>query len=255
MMRSIKARGAVILAFVLVVVVNYLSNALPIAGRTMSEISASYSTLFTPAGFTFGIWGVIYVSLLGFVIFQALPGQATNGRIAKIAPLFILNCLLNAVWIFVWHYDFIGLALLIMLGILGTLILIYRALRRSGQPASLLERTFVWLPFSLYLAWIIAATIANFSILQVDTGTESAGLSEVGWTIGKLAFVGAAGTIVALRNRDIAFILVIAWAAFGISNKQAEVPIVSGAGITLSVLGLFLAGYLAVSSIREQLIR
>ncbi|MGB5257057.1 MAG: hypothetical protein WBN44_07355, partial [Woeseiaceae bacterium] len=78
MQRQFSDWGGNIVAFSIVIIVNYLSNALPINGQSMAEISAKYPSLFTPAGFTFSIWGIIYLALLAFVIYQALPSQRGN---------------------------------------------------------------------------------------------------------------------------------------------------------------------------------
>ena len=52
--------------------VNYLANAIPIGGKTTAEASAQVPTLFTPAGYAFAIWGVIYLLLIIWVIRQFL---------------------------------------------------------------------------------------------------------------------------------------------------------------------------------------
>ena len=213
---------------------NVLSNALPINNQTMAVISAKYPSLFTPAGFTFSIWGVIYLALLVFVVYQALPAQRQNQSIAGISRLFQINCIANAVWIVVWHYELLAVSVLVMLVILTSLILMYRKL--IGE--SLILR----IPFSLYTAWISLATIANISALQINSGWDDIGMSAIQWTLVKLALVGAIGTSVILKLRDIAFILVVAWAAYGISVMQADTPAVAGAAMTLCILGLMLAG-------------
>ncbi|MCA9929302.1 MAG: hypothetical protein KC419_12510, partial [Anaerolineales bacterium] len=61
-----------IIAFIVVLSVNVLSNALPLNGRTAGEISDALPSYFTPAGYTFSIWLLIYIGLLGFIIYQAL---------------------------------------------------------------------------------------------------------------------------------------------------------------------------------------
>ena len=75
MRRPFSDWGGNLAAFVLVLAMNTLSNVLPLNSQTMPEISAKYPSLFTPAGFTFSIWGVIYLGLMIFVIYQALPSQ------------------------------------------------------------------------------------------------------------------------------------------------------------------------------------
>lgn len=224
------------------ILLNVLSNALPINGQTMPEISAKYPSLFTPAGFTFSIWGLIYLALLVFVVWQALPAQREDARVAAISGYFKLNCLLNALWIVVWHYDLVVVALVVMLAILATLVLIYRGLVSTIADASWVEHFVLYLPFSLYTGWITLATIANASVVQTAYGLDDAGLGAVQWTLLKLAAAGAIGATMILRLRDAPFALVIAWGAYGISAMQTATPAVAGAALSLSLLMLILAG-------------
>ena len=251
MQRPLSDRGGNLAAFLLVVVLNGLANALPINGQTMPEISAKYPSLFTPAGFTFSIWGVIYLALLLFVVYQALPSQRDNQTIAGISRLFQLNCVANASWIVAWHYDLLAVSLLIMLILLVTLILIYRALLDEVRNASIAQRLLLHIPFSLYTAWIVVATIANLSIVQTGNGWDNMGLTAVSWTLLKLALAGAIAATVVLRYGDVVFVLVIAWAAYGISVMQSATPAVSGGASTVSLLALLLAMYEAVARLRR----
>jgi len=251
MRRSPVDWGGNLAVFALMVLLNVLSNALPINGQTMPEISARYPSLFTPAGFTFSIWGVIYLSLLVFVVYQALPSQRNSARIARISPYFKVNCLANALWIVVWHYDLLALSLLVMFIILATLILIYRSLLEQLDSSSPLQHVVLHLPFSLYTGWITVATIANVSVLQTHHGWDAIGLTAIQWTFVKLAVAGAIGAFAVLRLRDPVFVLVIAWAAYGISVMQSATPAVSGAAMTLSLLALILAANEGVSRLRR----
>lgn len=248
MQRSLSDWGGNLVAFAIVILFNVLSNALPINEQTMPEISAKYPSLFTPAGFTFSIWGVIYLMLLIFVIWQALPAQRGNQKVAGISKYFQINCLMNAVWIVVWHYDLLALSLVVMLGILATLILTYRALIASIDTAPFVEHIALYLPFSLYTGWISLATIANASALQNGNGWDDVWLTAVQWTLVKLAVAGAVGGTMILRHRDIPFALVVAWAAYGISVMQSATPEVSGAATSLSLLALILV---AVDGVRR----
>ncbi len=240
MKRSVWDWGGNIAAFLVMIAVNVLANALPLGGQTAPEISAKYPTLFTPAGFTFSIWSVIYLSLLGFVIYQALPVQRTSPVIARLDGWFKVNCLLNAAWIFVWHYDMLLLSLVCMFGILTTLLVIYRMLATTRKDVRWEKRILIALPFSLYLSWITVATIANISLVQVGQGWEAWLLSEVTWTWVKLALAGAVCAGVVLWRHDVAFALVFVWAAYGIYANQGESPAVAGAAITLAGVGLLL---------------
>ena len=251
MRRKLSDWGGNLAAFVLVIVLNVMSNALPINGQTMPEISAKYPSLFTPAGFTFSIWGVIYLALLLFVIYQALPSQRSNETIAGISRLFQVNCVANASWIVAWHYDLLTVSLLLMLVLLVTLILIYRALLGVVEQASITQHLLLHIPFSLYTGWITLATIANVSTVQTGNGWDDLWLTAVSWTLLKLALAGAIGAAVVLRYGDAVFILVVAWAACGISVMQSATPAVSGGALTLSLLALLLAMNEAVARLRR----
>jgi hypothetical protein len=240
MQRSLSDWAGNMVAFAITILVNVLANALPINGQSMPEISARYDSLFTPAGFTFSIWGVIYLALLAFVIWQALPAQRQNRKVAGISPWFKLNCLANALWLVVWHYVLLALSMLLMFVILVTLIRIYAVLIATIETAPFTEHLVLYMPFSLYTGWIVVATIANASILQTAWGLDDAGIGAIDWTLLKLALAGAIGATMLLRFRDIPFALVVAWAAFGISVMQSGTPAVSGAATTLSLLMLFL---------------
>ncbi|HSG96677.1 MAG TPA: tryptophan-rich sensory protein [Woeseiaceae bacterium] len=240
MQRGIADWGGNIAAFVVTILFNGLANGLPLNGQTTGEISDKYPSLFTPAGFTFGIWGLIYLGLIVFVIWQALPAQRKNQKVAAVSMLFKVNCLANALWIVVWHYDLLGVSLAVMLVILFTLVQIYRRLIADIDFAPFGEHLVLYLPFSVYTAWITVATIANASVLQIGNGWDDIAMSAVHWTLLKLAVAGAIGATMIVRFRDIPFALVIAWAAYGISVMQSATPAVAGAATTLSLLALLL---------------
>ena len=243
MERKISNWGGCIAAFIAVLLVNYLSNALPLNGQTPKDVSDNFPTLFTPASFTFAIWGVIYLALALFVVYQALPAQRKNPLIASVSRIFILNAIANICWIFCWHYNLMWLSLGVMLVILVTLIKIYNKLGIANSPATIAQHVFLFLPFSLYLGWISVATLANVSVLQVAMGWENLGLSEVNWTLLKLAIAAVVAVVMVLRRGDIFFGLVIVWAANGIMSKQFETPEVFGAagmvGATVIILVAF----------------
>jgi translocator protein len=225
-----------VFALLLVLVVNFLANYLPIAGQTTGAISDGYSSLFTPAGFTFSIWGLIYLFLIGYCIFQLLPKNRSKAVFDRINPLFIINCFANAAWIFAWHYELLFLSICIMGVILITLIMIYQRIAASTTH-SIAEVVLIKTPFSLYVGWITVAAIANISIIQSAFDWNDALMVQENWTIIKLALAGAVGAAMVIQQRDIVFGLVVAWASFGIfSNQMDSNGIVMGAAATVLVL-------------------
>lgn len=237
MTRTISDRGGVVLSLILVIAINGLANWIPIGGQGTGDVSAKYTSLFTPAGFTFSIWGLIYLGLTLYVIYQALPSQRENSVLTELGKWFILSCAFNTSWIFAWHFEYIFISLVLMVGILISLVQCYRTIKQSSETLSLV----VTLPFSIYVGWITVATIANISALQTAWDANEIGLSFVNWTLVKLAVAGAIGASVLILKKDIAYVLVIGWAAYGISAKQIETPEVSGAAFTLTLVAIILA--------------
>jgi hypothetical protein len=195
------------LAYGVMVVANYLAVALPLAGRDTGAISDSYPNLFAPAGYAFSIWGAIYTLLLVYVIYQFWRSDALVARINRV---FIVNALLNASWMFAWHYDFIWLSVLIMVGLLVTLIRIADTLRISNLTQK--ERWLTRLPFGVYFGWITVATIANMTVFLVSLGWNGFGLPESFWTVVVLLVGTLIGTLRMLRDRFAPYGLVLIWA-------------------------------------------
>lgn len=213
-----------IFSFLLVIVVNGLANILPLGGNTTGELSALYPNLFVPDALTFAIWGVIYLTLGVFVVYQGRDifsqRKIENPYREAIGWLFTLSCLANIGWIFAWHYQKALLSLVAMLVLLCCLIMIYLRLDIGGKPVNKTTRYLVHLPFSLYLGWITVATIANVTAVLVYYRWSRWGLSEVFWTI-LVIFAGTIITLVNIINRyDIAFSSVVIWAYLGIIIKR-----------------------------------
>jgi hypothetical protein len=244
--RKISNWGGAIAAFLLMVLVNALSNIIPLGGQTQKDISDKYPTLFTPDGFTFSIWGVIYLALAGFVIYQALPARRNSALLATVSRLFIYTCIANIVWLFCWHYELLWLSLVVMLTLLVLLVRIYRILNIDIRAVNRAQRLFLFLPFSLYTGWITVATIANLTIVQQSMGWESAGLDAISWTLLKLAIAAGISAVVVLRRYDMVYGLVIAWAAYGIMSKQSGTPEIAGAAMLLAAFAVILVAYQGV---------
>lgn len=92
-----------LIGVIVALTVNGLANALPLNGKLTGQISDSFAVYFVPAGYVFAIWGIIYIGLLAFGIYQALPSQRTNPRLRSLGYWFALSCLANSVWIFFWQ--------------------------------------------------------------------------------------------------------------------------------------------------------
>lgn len=239
-----------IIAFVVMVFVNFLSNVLPLNGRTAGQISDALPSYFTPAGYTFSIWGLIYLSLLGFAVYQALPAQRGASFQKQIGPLFVASSIANVAWLFAWHYGLYTLSVLIMVALLLTLIAIYVRLDvgRRDAPNSWQRKLFVHVPFSFYLGWITVATIANIASVASYLGWNGFGISGPLWSaLMMFAAVVIAGLLL-LRRSDVAYAGVLVWALFGIRAAYPDVTLIANsallaaAAITLMALLSWLRG-------------
>ena len=205
-----------IIAFGVMVLMNYLANALPINDKTTGQLSGQYPNLFVPAGITFSIWGIIYLMLLVFVVVQFR--EQNKAIIAAIGWAFVVTCILNAVWIVAWHYELLPLSVIIMLGLLATLILINGNLMQFSPG---LTRAV----FGIYLGWICIATIANITALLVGYNWGQWGLTQEGWAMIMIA-AGVIICVFAILRLDNPFIgLAVIWALAGIIlNRQSDFP-------------------------------
>lgn len=203
--------------------VNALANILPLNGMTTGEVSAHYPNLFTPTAITFSIWGLIYLLLACFVLYQfgVFGGKDAVRRATLIKTIgfyFAVSSLANAAWIFFWHYQMIGLTTVCMLVILICLIVIASKLSKVGLTKP--EKILVKFPFSVYFGWIVIATIANITVFLVSLNWNGFGISEQLWMV-IVIFVGLFLSIATMRQyKDAAFGLVVIWAYIGILIKH-----------------------------------
>lgn len=227
-----------ILALIAALVLNGLATSLPLGGRTTAEISDSFNSLFVPAGYVFSIWGLIYLALIGFAVFQALPAQQNNRWVRATGWWFALSSLANALWIVFWHSGFYPLTLVVMLTLLASLLVIYRRLAALGH-ADTVTRWFGQFPFSLYLGWISVATVANASAVFVDLGWDGSPLSPVTWTVTMIAVAATLALLMLYCYRDLTYAGVIVWALIGILIKQAAyAPIVTACLVAIGAMGV-----------------
>lgn len=229
---------AVVVALGATLYINYLATALPINGRTPGEISDSFPSLVTPAGYVFAIWGLIYLGLIAFAIYQAAPSRADDPQLRAVGWLFVLSCFFNSAWIFLFHYGQYAATELVMLGLLGSLIAIYLRLGTGrSAPADRAEALALRLPFSLYLGWITIATIANTTILLLDIGWGGWGLPPEFWAVLVLLAGAGINAAVAHRHRDPAYLGVFIWAYAGIIAAHSDVaPVVLTAGLMVPLV-------------------
>ena len=214
------------LLFVGVIAVNALANILPINGYNTGQISAFYPNAFVPAGFTFSIWGVIYLLLLsytiGFTYYSIKRQQYPKAYlfIECINTYFLLTCIFNMAWIVAWHYLQIELSVLIMLLFLSTLIQLFLKTRTLVQDLNLTQKFILQSPFIVYLGWISVATIANITALLVAYKWTALSIAPAYWSAAMILIAIVLALLMLKKFKVIEFALVVAWALWGIYNAQ-----------------------------------
>lgn len=223
-----------LIAFIGTLVVNTLSNSLPLNGKTPGQLSDLYPNLFVPAGLTFSIWGTIYTWLLVFVIWQTTALFSAK-HLEKIAPiinklswLFVVTCVVNVAWLFAWHWQYLLISVSVMLTLLLSLIRLNIQVGTGFSKINATEKWLIHAPFGIYLGWISVATIANITATLVGNQWNGWGISEGNWGIimVSIGFLVAFGMVFFKNN--VFYGLAVIWALYGITLKRgAEISEVS----------------------------
>jgi hypothetical protein len=249
---------SVIVTIVATLVVNILANALPINGQNTGEISDRFQVYFVPAGYVFSIWGVIYLGLIAYAIFQALPAQRVNSRLRKTGWWIVLGGLANIAWIFLWHYEQFPATLIAMLTLLGTLLITYLGFDIGKRKVIAAERYTSHLTFSIYLGWITVATVANITDVLDYIKWNGFGIAPEIWMGIVLAVVLVISVLMSLTRKDVAYAAVIMWALAGITVKQAGIPAVdipTWITFALVAVGLVLSFVRPAKAVEAQAVR
>lgn len=250
-----------ILAFLITLVFNYLSNTGIFNGNTMGSVSADYQNLFTPAGYAFSIWGLIYIGLTGFVIYQARSLFRKNNNkepdnfVLLIGWWFVISCLANSLWVLAWLYGYTGLSVVIMILLLFSLLKIVINTRMELDEVSLKTLLLVWWPFSIYSGWVSVALIANTAAWLTKIGWDGFGLSDVAWTIIMICVAGAINIYITWKRNMREFTLAGIWAliAIAVANWKSELPVVNAA--LMMALVIFISTSIHAFMNRKNLFR
>jgi tryptophan-rich sensory protein len=218
----------VIIATIGVIAMNALATTGYIGGVTPEVISDKYPTFVTPAGYAFSIWGWIYLGLIIFSIYQALPSKFE--KFARMRTLYLISCLLNCLWLYFWHHEQITVSLLVILTLLASLAFINLTLERENN---LLAR-FV---FGLYFGWVTVASIVNATIALIFNGVQTSDATAIWLAVGLIIVAAIIGVFLRHKLPNIAYPIAIAWALTAIAVKQSgKTAIVVTAGIAVIAL-------------------
>lgn len=217
---------------------NIIANIAPVNGQTIGEISNTLfqNVLITPANYAFAIWGLIYLGLISFAIYQALPAQRQNARLQQMGYLVAIASLAQIIWIFFFLYRLFALSFVAMLGILFPLMGAYQSLRNGDRFSGRQQKWFVWVPISIYLAWISVATIVNGAIVLDYWNWDGWGLNSSIWTVIMLLVATVIAITINIRKADLAYTGVFVWAFVAIAVRNANNLVIAATAVGLAIV-------------------
>lgn len=226
--------------FLITLFTNYYVNTPAFGTKSIGEISDSYSTLVTPAGYAFSIWGIIYLLLIGFLIYQ-WSGKAPKTLVKDLGPWFSISNLANAGWVVVFLQEQFWLSVVFMFLLLICLLVITLRLKIAVFDAGLRTIFFVWWPFTIYLGWICTASVVNVSAALVANQWNGWGLTAETWAV--IMLFTATGIYLFLtlaRNlREAAAVGVWAFMAIGLAQGFND--------SLIGIMALIASGTLAIA--------
>lgn len=210
-----------VLSVVFALGMNFIVGAQLIDVPSIGSMSDKYATLLTPATYAFSIWSLIYLLLVVFAIYQArdiFKPDNKNDLPGKIGPYFMLANIGNALWTYIFVSDFIGLSVLVLIGMVAALFLLLRRLDIAMFVAPVRTTLFVWWPLMFYTGWVLVASVVNIASwlasLDITLSPFVAGVTLI-------VLCGVLLTLLYTRNlREL--LLASAWGIIAIGVQQMQ---------------------------------
>ncbi len=237
-----------LLLLIVTIAVNYSGAAGFINGMTQKAVSAKFSTLITPAGYAFAIWGVIYVLLAATMIQLILKHKQSNYEqlISDISPLFWLSVVFNIAWTISFSYLNMLVAFAFIVALLLTLKLICLKLANYKNKS---QFSLASSAFGLYAGWVSVASVVNLAAFTVQIQWNGFGFERPIWAMLALVFALLIATLITLKIKNVIYLLAVIWAFVAIlmahQNPEIFNNAYSGIKMTLMIGIAYLVGLTA----------
>ncbi len=233
----------VIVATIGMLIFNWLAATGILGGIDTGEVSDKYDTHITPAGYAFAIWSLIYLGMIAFSIYQALPSKAERFR--GLRRIYIVSCVANCAWLYVWSQE----AIVVCLGIIIVLLIAVGIINvKLRETETLGELWLAKVPFGIYFGWVTAATILNATIALVYLGVKLPDSTSnlIGAVL--ILIAAALGAFVRWKLKSYFYPLAIAWALTAIAVQQSGQTIV----VVAAAFGVIVCLIAAVSFVMDM---
>ncbi|RWR21999.1 tryptophan-rich sensory protein [Microbacterium enclense] len=193
-----------------------------------------------PAGPAFSIWSVIYLGLIAYAIWQALPRQRSSERQRALGWPIALTMVLNGLWLVAARFGTLFLTVVVIVLLLAALGWAFRTAVVTRDPrGGVVDSILIDGVTGLHLGWVTLATVANTAAwltTVVPPSWENAA-DAIGVTV--LVVVALLGLAIAWRSEwRIAPALALAW---GLSWLAVERLTGSPASTPIAVTAIIVA--------------
>ncbi|MGB3790510.1 MAG: tryptophan-rich sensory protein [Phormidesmis sp.] len=235
-----------VVAVLMAIAINGISNVYPPAGKNTGEVSNTIlgGVLITPAGYAFAIWGLIYIGLIAYSIYQALPAQRHQSAFQKASWGIVGACAVQIIWIYTFLTFHFWLSVLLILGIAACLA--YAYINTRSVKSTWKNRWLFQAPIGVYFGWITVATVVNVAGALYVTDVPAEDLSTFSSVIDSstggliatgvmMAVSASLAAVVGLRYRDAAYPAVVVWALSAIAIRNSTLLPIALVGVVLAV--------------------
>ena len=208
----------VILSTAGVIIINYLGATGSLNNTSVGDISDKYPTLITPADYAFSIWGLIYLGMILFSIYQALPSQTAKPHFLRTRTVYIASCVANCAWIYFWLHEQILIAAAVLFILLAALAFINLNLKGANSIA---ETWLARVPFGIYFGWVTVASILNAAVALTFAGVEASNTTATIWAGILICAAAILGVLIRWKLGIAVYAVTVAWALTAIAVKQS----------------------------------
>jgi hypothetical protein len=246
-MVSINKKTILVIANILTpIICTIILGILSIGQGDYNEIftPTGYESLIDPISFTFAIWGPIFLFLFVFLfyqlwcLFKKSDKESELKFIDQVSVYFILSTILTSLWYISWVYRIIWVATIFMVLYLVSLVIGYLRLKINRVERSKIEKIAIYIPWSMYTAWVTAATIVSITTFMVSIGFNNPPIiPDAYWGVIVLliALIIYAGVL--LTRNDYIFGAVGIWTLIGIMAERLAASVISWEIIITTIIG------------------